>query len=164
MSVEGSWAVHTVDGAEVRLRSGKVGLMDVEVSAPVSGGEFQLTAEAAEFTLLLALDQLRTNFFIQTPARMIVTRNDAHVLSYQGEGPASAAPWSVTGHATAGSVDVELTLEVTPCGPDGDPMAEIEVKGSASLGTVHLPLPGVGTVDDFSFDVDGRFALRPRHR
>ncbi|MCX6432436.1 MAG: hypothetical protein NTX29_06485, partial [Actinobacteria bacterium] len=78
--------------------------------------------------------------------------------------PASAVPWQVTGHAKAGSVDVELTLAVTPCGPEGDPMAEIAVKGSASLGTVHLPLPGIGTVDDFSFDVAGRFAMRPRHQ
>jgi hypothetical protein len=27
---------------------------------------------------------------------------------------------------------------------------------------VHLPLPGLGTVDDFSFDVDARLALRTR--
>ena len=42
-------------------------------------------------------------------------------------------------------------------------MQEIELVGSADVGTVHLPLPGLGTVDDFSFDVDARLALRPRH-
>jgi hypothetical protein len=43
------------------------------------------------------------------------------------------------------------------------PMAEIELAGSANVGTVHLPLPGLGTVEDFSFDVDARLALVPRH-
>ena len=38
----------------------------------------------------------------------------------------------------------------------------VELAGSASLGTVHLPFPGVGTVEDFAFDVDGRLSLRPR--
>ena len=35
---EGSWIVETVDGAMVRLRSGKIGLINVDVKAPVSGG------------------------------------------------------------------------------------------------------------------------------
>lgn len=156
---EGAWQVMAVDGADVRLRSGKVGLMDVEVTAPVSGGELRVAKDAVHLTLHLALDELRTNFLIQGAARKIVTRNNAHILSYQGRGPWSDEPWHVTGHAKAGSVDVELTLALSPSGPTSDPMAEIAVTGSASLGTVHLPLPGVGTVDDFAFDVDGRFAL-----
>jgi hypothetical protein len=156
---EGAWQVRTIDGAEVRLRSGKVGLMDVDVTAPVSGGELRLTEDAVHLTLRLALDELRTHFVLQSAARKIVSRNDAHVLSYKGEGLATALPWHVTGHAKAGSVDVELTLAITPCGPATDPMAEIEVSGSASLGEVNLPLPGIGRIDDFSFDVDGRFAL-----
>ena len=56
-----------------------------------------------------------------------------------------------------------LDLTVTACGPSVDRMDEIELVGSANLGTVHLPLPGLGTVDDFSFDVDARLALGPRH-
>jgi hypothetical protein len=68
----------------------------------------------------------------------------------------------VSGHARAGSIDVELTLAIKPCGPATDPMAEIEVSGSASLGEVNLPLPGLGKIDDFAFDVDGRFGLAPR--
>jgi len=153
--------IKTIDGAAVRLRSGKIGLVNVDVTAPVSGGELRITADAVHLTLRLALDELRTrNFLMQSAARSIVSRNNAHVLTYSGEGMTRALPWHVVGRAKAGSVDVELGLDVTPCGPPTDAMAEIELKGSASMGTVHLPLPGLGTVDDFAFDVDGRFALR----
>jgi len=158
----GSWKVKTIDGADVRLRSGSVGLMDIDITAPVSGGELSVTEDAAHLSLRLDLGELRTNFLLQSTARKIVSRNDAQVLSYDGEGPSSDAPWHVTGHAKAGSVDVELSLALTPCGPAADPMAELDVKGSASLGTVHLPLPGMGTIDDFAFDVEGRFALSAR--
>ena len=41
------------------------------------------------------------------------------------------------------------------------PMGELELVGSANVDTVHLPLPGLGIVEDFSFDVDARLALRP---
>jgi hypothetical protein len=159
---EGAWQVKTIDGADVRLRSGKVGLMDLDVSAPVSGGHLRLTEDAVHLTLHLDLGSLRTHFLLQSAARKIVSRNNAVVLSYAGEGMATALPWHVTGHAKAGSVDVELELAITPCGPATDPMAEIEVSGSASLGEVNLPLPGLGRIDDFAFDVDGKFALSAR--
>lgn len=160
---EGSWRIETVDGAMVRLRSGRIGMVTVDVRAPVSGGEVRLTADAVHLTLRLALDELKTgNFLMQAAARSIVTRNNAHVLTYVGEGMETALPWHVTGHAKAGTIDVELVLAVRPCGPPTDPMAQIEVQGSASMGRVHLPLPGLGTVDDFAFDVDGRFRLAHR--
>jgi hypothetical protein len=163
--LEGSWAVHTVDGAEVRLRSGRIGLVSVDVKAPVTGGELVLSESSVRLTLRLALDQLRTgNFLLQAAARALVTRHDAQVLTYDGTGAHAAGPWRVHGHAASGDIDVELVLAVTACGPADDPMGEIELVGSANLGTVHLPLPGLGTVDDFGFDVDARLALRPRRR
>jgi len=162
-STDGSWAVQMVDGADVRLRSGKIGLVNVDVSAPVSGGELHFRGEIVEFSLLLALDQLRTgNFLVQAAARTLVTRHDAHVLSYAGTGPSSDGPWIVTGNAVAGNVDVEIVLTVTAVGTS-HPLDEIEIAGSASFGTVHLPLPGMGTVDDFMVDLDAKLALAPRH-
>ncbi len=157
----GTWTVETVDGAVVRLQSGSVGLMKIDVSAPVSGGELRVDGDAVTFDLRLALDQLRTGFLMQRAARGIVTRNDAHELVYTGTGT-SGPPIHVTGHAVAGSIDVELELTITPIGPEASPFDEVELTGSASLGTVHLPLPGMSTIDDFSFDVDARLALRPR--
>jgi hypothetical protein len=163
--IEGSWTIHTVDGAEVRLRSGRIGLVSVDVRAPVTGGELAVGADGVRLTLQLALDQLKTrNFILQAAARSLVTRNDAHVLTYAGTGAIDVEPWQVTGHAASGSIDIDLALVVTPSGREGDPMGEIELVGTANLGTVHLPLPGLGTVDDFSFDVDARLALRRSNR
>lgn len=159
----GSWSVHTVDGADVRLRSGRVGLVSVDVTAPVTGGELVASPDDVRFTLRIALDQLRTgNFLMQAAARTLVSRHDAVVLSYDGSGLAQGSEWRVTGTATAGDVDLELDLVITAIGGEGDPMSEIELVGSANVGTVHLPLPGMGTIDDFSFDVDARLAMRPR--
>lgn len=162
-AMDGTWAVHTVDGAEVRLRSGKIGLMSVDVSAPVTGGELTSAEGEAHLTLRMDLGQLRTgNFLLQAAARSLVSRHDASLLAYDGRGPAGEGSWQLAGHATAGDVDLVLDLTVTMIGPTGDPMREIELVGTANVGTVNLPLPGMGTIDDFSFDVDARLALRPR--
>lgn len=162
-ALAGTWAVHTVDGAEVRLRSGRIGLMSVDVSAPVTGGELTTTDGEAHFSLRMDLAQLRTgNFLLQAAARSLVSRHDAGLLAYEGRGAAGEGGWQLTGHATAGDVDLVLDLRVTAIGPAADPMREIELVGTANVGTVHLPLPGMGTIEDFSFDVDARLALRPR--
>ena len=81
------------------------------------------------------------------------------MLDYSGHGAGVSNPWLVNGHATSGDVNVELTLTITAVGPGIDPMAEIELAGVANLGTVNVPLPGLGRVDDFSFQVDARLAL-----
>ena len=158
----GSWTVHTVDGAEVRLRSGRIGLMSVDVTAPVTGGELVSADDGVRFTLRMDLGQLRTgNFLMQAAARSLISRHDAGLLSYDGHGGAGDSAWQITGHATAGDVDLVLDLTVAAIGTPDEPMSEIELVGSADVGTVHLPLPGLGTVEDFSFDVDARLAMRP---
>jgi hypothetical protein len=160
---EGEWAVHTGDGAEVRLRGGRVGPVTVDVTAPVAGGELTVAPHGVTFTLQLALDQLRTgNFLMQAAARSLVSRYDARVLTYLGTGEDSVGAWELDGHAIAATIDVVLQLAVTPCGPDDDPMSEVTLVGNAQVGTVNLPLPGLGKVDDFAFDVEARLALRPR--
>ena len=156
----GSWTVHTMDGADVRLRSGRIGLMSVDVSAPVTAGELHVTDDDVRLTLTLALDKLRTHFVMESAARSLIRRHDAHALAYSGAGPTGEHPWQVSGAAVSGDVNVELVLVVTPVGPSHDPMSEVSLAGSANVGTVHLPLPGLGTVDDFAFDVEARLALR----
>ncbi|CAB5004393.1 MAG: hypothetical protein F2889_03750 [Actinobacteria bacterium] len=158
MSV-GEWQINAVDGADVRLRSGRIGLVSVDVSAPVASGLLHVSADEITLTLNLALDQLKTgNFLLQSAARSIVTRNKAHELVYSGKGPVGEI-WSVTGIARAGSIEVELDLTITPIASATAPMGQIEIVGSANMGTVHLPIPGMGTVEDFSFDVDAKLAL-----
>lgn len=161
---DGSWSVRTVDGAEVRLRSGRVGLVSVDVTAPVIRGRLLVSPGGARLSLVLGLDRLRTgNFIMQAAARTLVTRHDARELSYEGAGPAAGSGWELSGDAVSGDITVALVLTVTPLGPPHTPLGEIEIVGSANVGTVHLPLPGLGTVEDFSFDVDARLALLPGH-
>lgn len=155
--------VSTVDGGHVRLRSGKIGLMSIDASAPVSGGELVVDGDQASFTLRLDLGQLRAgNFLLQAAARSLISSHDVHVLEFTGSGPRVGETWQVAGTAVAGPIEVPLTLTITPIGDSGRPLSEIDISGSANVGTVHLPLPGMGTVDDFGFDVDARLAMAPR--
>lgn len=160
VKAEGRWAVQVVDGAEVRLRSGRIGLISIDVRAPVTAGELHCTATGIRLSLSLALDQLKTrNFLLEGATRSLLRRNDARVLNFSGHGAGGSSPWQVSGNATSGDVNVELTLTITAVGPAGNPMAEIELAGAANLGTVNVPLPGLGRVDDCSFQVDARLAL-----
>lgn len=126
----------------------------------MSSGLLHVTAHEINLTLQLALDQLETgNFLLQSAARSIVRRYQAHTLVYSGSGQAGGT-WSVSGAAQAGTIEVDLGLTITPIASATSPMGEIEITGSASMGTVHLPIPGMGTIDNFSFDVDAKLELR----
>jgi hypothetical protein len=150
--------VQVIDGAEVRLRSGRIGLLSVDVRAPVVSGTFQVSEEQVQLDLVLALDQLRTSaFLLQGAARGLVSRHNATNLVYRGIGQAES-PWVIDGPATAGDVRVDLKLNVSQWAPATSALG-IELVGGANVGTVHLPLPGMGTVEDFSFDVDARLTL-----
>jgi hypothetical protein len=104
------------------------------------------------------------NFLMQAAARSLVSSNDVHVLVYEGSGAADGSGWQVSGTAVAGTIEVPLTLAIVPVGKEGDDLREIEISGSASVGRVSLPLPGLGTVDDFGFDVQARLAMTPHSR
>lgn len=157
------WMVDTVDGGHVRLRSGRIGLVSIDATAPVSGGELVLDGDAATFTLRLDLGQMRTgNFLMQAAARSLISSNNVHVLVYEGHGHGVDGGWRVSGTAVGGTIEVPLDLTISAIGPAGDEMAEIEIVGSASVGRVHIPLPGLGTVDDFGFDIDARLAMASR--
>ena len=43
----GSWSVKTVDGADVRLRSGRIGIVTVDVTAPVTSGQLHVAYASA---------------------------------------------------------------------------------------------------------------------
>jgi hypothetical protein len=160
VKAQGNWSVLGLDGADVRLRSGRIGLVSIDVKAPVTAGELHVTSAGVRLTLCLALDQLKAgNFLLEGAARSLIRRHDAHALDYTGHGAGGSNPWQVNGNAISGDVNVELELTITPVGPKDNPMAEIELAGTANLGTVNLPLPGLGRVDDFSFEVDARLAL-----
>jgi hypothetical protein len=83
----------------------------------------------------------------------MIAMHKVHDLTYRGVGQSLD---SVTGIAHAGDLEVPLVLALTITG------TQLEFVGSASVGTVHIPLPGMGKIDDFSFDVDAKVVLEPR--
>lgn len=154
-----TFEVVAVEGADVRLRGGRIGLVNVDVSAPVRRGQFVLGSTEITLSLVLSLGALRTgNFLLQSAARGLIARNNADELVYHGVGNAGT-PWQVSGHAHAGTIDIALDLLIAPMPGHGD-LAEIEISGRAALGRVDLPLPGLGAVDDLAFDVDARLSVR----
>ncbi|MBU6245684.1 MAG: hypothetical protein KGP12_10775 [Actinomycetales bacterium] len=156
--LNGRWTVLDVDQAQVRLRSGRIGLVTVDVTAPVTSGSLHIDDQAVSLELVVALDRLRTsNFLLQAAARALISRHQAQALAYRGAGQPEQ-PWSVTGDATAGDVTVALALDIR-LQQQSAHESEVELTGSAHLGRVHLPLPGLGTVDDFGFRVDARLRI-----
>lgn len=160
--MSGVWRVTTPD-AHVSLRSNRIGLMDLQASAPVRSGLVTVTADAARLELLLALEQLRAPFPLERAARALLSAHRVHDLAYVATGPGGEAPWSVRGNAIAGEVVVDLAVKVTPRGPLHDEMAQVELHGSAALGAVDLPLPGLGRIDDLRVSLDSVLVLEPHH-
>lgn len=154
----GSWAFTAVDGADVRLRSGDVGVMNIDVTAPLREGTLRISAGKASLALIIALDRLRTgNFLTEHAARAFIAGYGAHDLVYDADGTARKTPFQVAGQARAGQLDLNIALSVSLLG--GDSPSEAELTGSASFGRVHIPIPGLGTVENLNIDIDARLAL-----
>lgn len=158
VEISGNWRIPAIDGADVRLRSGSIGLLNVDVMAPIRDGSLRIDAGVATLDLVIALDRLRTgNFLTEHAARSFITGNDAHDLVYQAQGQAQSQPFEVRGQARAGTLDLRIDLRVSLLG--GAKPIEVELQGSASFGRVHIPIPGIGSVDDMNVDVDAKLAL-----
>lgn len=156
----GRWRVITPD-AHVRLRSNRIGLMELEATAPVRWGSVTITEVESRVELVLALEKLRTSFLLERAARALVSAHKVHDLAYLASGEGGSAPWRVRGDATAGDVVVDLAVEVIPRGPADDVMAQVEMQGFAALGAVDLPLPGLGRIDDLRVTLDAMLELAP---
>ena len=159
--MEQIWNIGQMDGGDVRLRnSGGSSLMDLDVSAPVRQGQLRLQPAHVVLDLTIALDRIKTgNFLTEHAARAFISGYRAHDLVYAGTGTRAADPVSVRGPARAGAIDVDIELTVSPVDADWDAMGEIEIVGTAGFGTVHIPIPGVGTVDDLVIDIDARLRV-----
>ena len=146
-----TWRV--VPGSMVQLRSDRLSI--VKASAPVIKGELQETEDEATLTLTLDLSLLEANPLLQRPARSLVRRHDASDLVYRGSGDYEEGDAvTVYGKATAGDVTVDLVLTLMRVGERA-----VVVSGSANVGTVELPLPGLGRLDDFSFSVSAELPI-----
>ena len=147
----GTWIIGPMDSGDVRLRSGNRGLMNMDVRAPVRSGQLVIVDLVATLDLVIALDHISTgNFFTEQAARAMLSGYRVHDLVYSGTGPWTEAAFGVSGQAQAGTMDVTIDLSVTP------PLTRttIELTGSANFGSVHIPFPGIGAVDNFMVDVD----------
>ena len=148
-----SWVV--LPGSQVRLTSARIGLMSMDAVAPISSGLITRTGNTVTLDLEIALDQLKANLLLQSAARALVKKHSATRLTFHAEGPAGSTPWEVAGAAKAGDIEIPLALTMSLRGD------EAHAVGSANLGTVELPLPGVGRRDNFSFSVEASLTLRP---
>lgn len=145
------WSV--LPGALVRLASARIGLMSMDGTAPITTGSLAFDDDSVTLDLEIALDQVKANLLLQTAARSLVRQHGATRLVFQARGARVDGPMTVTGTAQAGDVLVPMTLTIERIG------VEARIFGTANLGQVDLPLPGVGRIDDFSFAVDTRVTL-----
>ena len=158
MELVGSFTFLAIDGAEVRLKSGSSRLMNLELKAPVRSGSLHIVDSIATMKLVLALDKIKTgNFLTDTAARTFISGYKAQDLIFQGSGPHNGSSYDVSGNAQAGDLDVQMLIIVTAVANSAQP--EVELTGSADFGTVHIPLPGIGTVDNMNIEVDARLAI-----
>lgn len=159
--MEQIWVIGQMDSGDVRLRTAQgSGVMNLDVSAPVRTGSLRMAASQFRLDLTIALDRIRTgNFLTEHAARAFIAGYRAHDLVYAGSGNWPSEPVNVRGPAKAGQIDVEIELTVSPVDADWNAMSEIEIVGTAGFGTVHIPMPGVGTVDDLVIDIDARLRV-----
>jgi hypothetical protein len=159
MELQGSFTFLAIDGAVVRLKSGSSGPMKIEIKAPVRSGSLHIVDSIATMELVLALDKLKTgNFFTEAAARTFIGGYNAHDLVFQGSGPHNGNAYDVSGNAKAGQLDVQISLVISAVSNSAQP--QIELIGSAAFGRVHIPIPGFGTVDDMSVDIDARLSVK----
>lgn len=158
VNLEGSWTLPAIEGADVRLSSGSHTALKVDMRAPIRSGQLHVTARSLTLDLVIAMDKVKTgNFLTEAAIRSFLAGYRAQDLVYQGSGAHSGAQAQITGQASAGTLDLTIALSVSFLG--GAHPTEIELVGSTSFGTVTIPLPGVGTIDDLQVDVDARLAL-----
>ena len=158
MELQGSFTFLAIDGADVRLKSGGSSIINMEIKAPVRSGSLHIVDSIATMNLVLALDKLKTgNFFTEAAARTFIGSYNAHDLVFQGSGPRSGNAYDVSGNAQAGELDVEISLAITAVA--NSPQTEVELVGSAAFGRVHIPLPGIGTVENLNIDINARLTV-----
>jgi len=148
----GSFVAAPIDRTVVNLKTGRIGLMRLDLQAPVLGGHLNLAKSSSDLEIVLDLGQVRTgNPIIQSAMRSLVgTGEDSHLV-FQAAG-ASDDLLRFEGQAQAG--DVVVPMEVTAVITGSAPKLTVELTGWARFTDVHLPLPGFSRVDSIEVDVN----------
>jgi hypothetical protein len=131
----------------------------LEVSAPVTGGSLHIATSVVRLRIEMSLEKLRaSNFLMQGAARALIKRFNGDLLVFEAEGAASDQPWSVSGNARAGQVDVPMAVEATPQ-PDSDPR-NLLLGGTVTMNDISIPIPGLSGISSVTFALEGKVSLR----
>ena len=131
----------------------------LEVSAPVTGGGLHVAKSTVLLRIEMSLEKLKaSNFLMQGAARALIKRFDGDLLIFEAEGSAADHPWTVSGNAKAGQVDVPMSVEATPQ-PDDDP-STLLLGGSVTMNDISIPIPGLSGISSVTFSLAGSVGLR----
>jgi hypothetical protein len=107
----------------------------------------------------MSLEKLKaSNFLMQGAARALIKRFDGDLLIFEAEGSAADHPWTVSGNAKAGQVDVPMSVEATP--QPGDDPSTLLLGGSVTMNDISIPIPGLSGISSVTFNLAGSVGLR----
>lgn len=147
------WTVDVAKNPLIELRTQRIGFTRVEASAPIMSGVLT-SGDGVTLQLEIDLMGLKTSTpGLQGMARSLVGDNDARILQFHATGHATTDPWIVHGEATAGDVALDLQVYVTLTG------GTAELTGTVVVPEVDIPLPFMGKMRNFTFDVRAKLPL-----
>lgn len=154
----GKWAVEAREG-NLQLKTNRIGLIRINASAPIVGGEADWTSSQASLLLLVGISEITTgNMLLDPEVRALVNRGSDGVLSFEGKGTVTDDYVEFAGRAWAGNVEVPLTLSGTSNG-ELDHERNVTIGGTATFKDIHLPLPGFTHVNSVDIHFEGLVKL-----
>lgn len=151
----GTWTIEP--GSPITLQTHEFPT-SLEVSAPVTGGRLHVAASSVRLRIEMSLERLKaSNFLMQGAARALVKRFDGDLLVFEAEGSASNKPWTVSGNAHAGAVDVPMSVEATP--QPGDAPRQLLLGGTVTMNDISIPIPGLSGITSVTFSLAGTVGL-----
>lgn len=155
-TAHGTWTIEPGSPITLQTREFPTSL---EVSAPVTGGQLHVATSSVRLRIEMSLEKLKaSNFLMQGAARALVKRFDGDLLVFEAEGAASSHPWTVSGNAKAGQVDVPMSVEATP--KPGDDPRQLLLGGTVTMNDISIPIPGLSGITSVTFSLDGTVSLR----
>ena len=148
------WDVAVREG-EIRLKTGRIGFIRINATAPVIGGNATWGATEADLELQLGIDEVESgNGLLDRSARSLVGKGSDGVLTFRGTGAVSGDTAQFVGHATSGDVEVEVTVEGTLEAGSED-SSQLRVDGTATFNDIHIPPPGLTSIKSIDIEVTG---------
>lgn len=155
----GRWQVEANEG-RLNLKTGRIGILRFNATAPIVGGEADWSKPTAELTVEIGIDQVDTgNRLMDSQVRNLVSGGSDGVLTFKGEGHVSDDEVSFEGRAWSGDVEVPMSLSGQPVDVS-DEERDLNVSGTATFTDVHIPLPGLSHINKIDISVEGVIRLK----